>query len=1024
MFKPLTIPLDGGQREDVSPFAVEGGTLLQNVENGVFPRRGGVAVRPSGQTRAVGVYQQEDGGEAISASDFWTSTHGTGTAAGIFASPFPGTHGAQSPLVMYRGWAGIKRGDLWQKVGEPYPYRKTQSIGLQQHRVTNSVRANPVPVAQNVVGVRSTIGDTSGFPFVGDKGQMYGLGTAPLTNVDAASEANISASGNALFFTDTAGEVYAQLPDGATPRLVEYNIGSGARTDSVPRQNISAWYSSTLGQWLVAYVSSTAGRIELVAVDTAGDVVGSLTVNGLGTVLGCSLVGNSDGSRVALAWIDTAAAAGSRMKTKIFTYSSGTFADAALDVNYGNPATTESLFGFAVGYANATYATLIYATDTGDCFIGGRGWNTVVSSSSFTLYGRMVSATDGAMWEPLFAANNDGANRVLVGVQHSAAVPTATASPVLHGSQWVVLDVTNLYSGGGSTTRQVVAYGRAATTERVPPSNAYMANGLVHFGVRDGLAFDDVQGVVTVATRRITLTAQAPASVDAHGLMYFASTGGLTFDGAQLRTHGFVETYPHIQSDSAANGLGSVDAGDHTYQAIWEMVNAAGQVVRSGASAPFTYTSPGSSIIDVYVTIPQLLEYPTDIARVYVKLYATAVNPSEGAPLYLVDTVSLSALPTSGEVTCSHVGEATETEEQLYTGGAVLDDEPAPGGDRGVALALERVWVADSHNVYASKLLRERYAPAWNTEGIHTLTIPQALGEIQGLSGTDDALYVVCSNGVAVVRGAGVDDFGDGPGWSLDQIRGNGAGEVGPRQVLTTPQGCIYLSDTGSLFAVTGGEVRRFSAPVSGVDITGDLSYLQSTFNTNVESGRLGQALVVGPGATMKYYDFDADQWATWSTALLTDDNESYHAGINGVLWGQNGNDIWSFDASASSEDGNNITLTVETGYIRPASAAGWGRIRKAVPVGRKLAADTPTVGLTFKIDSLADSYAYTDTWGADPNDNLWPRTTMPEFWPEVQRANAVSIKVTVSPARLLELTAIELWVSSFSSQAPHDNRG
>lgn len=1030
-FRPVTIPLGTGLRQDTSTFALDAEQNLKNAQNVVFTSAGGLRTRPTMLDRTAGEVQLEPG----SALTPGLGSLGSYTPAGIHAAQEPGFFGQQSPLITYHGFAAVMKEAVWQRVGTPVFTRLRKSGALTTTRVTTA-RANPVPVSDRLVGTLTRQGTASGHPYINSRGQVTGLSTASTTTFDAQAAANSAAANDALFYTTGAGDVRMVVTNSRPSTSNVLLAAASARVAAVPGQLISAWYDSTNGQYIVGYVSSTAGRITLLCVSAAGTVTGSLNVNGLGTVVGCSVVGNNTANRITLAWIDSAAAAAVRMKTKVFTYTSVLFTDAALDLNFANPNTTLRDFGFQVGYLGAN-ASLAYNTDTGSMVFLRRSMTAATSAGGYTLYGRTISTAfpsySGILWEVLFAPTQVD-QRVLMGVLRSTGAPGTNAvssddDPVLHSSQWIVLDVTDAVATAPVVTgRHVVAYSRAATIERTNPASIYVSTNVLQFGVQEGTLFDDLQGVVQCAARRIRLELAPAASTQAKGLQHFTTPGGHVYDGATLRTHGFVETYPHIQEDSGSTGVGTVPAGSHTYQVVWEMVNFRGQVVRSGASEPVSITAPGGTNIRIWASVPQLLDYPSGTyARV--KLYATEVTPSAGAPLYYVTESVLTTLPVAGEVALLHTQPTDSSQEQLYTGGGVLDDEPVPAGDRGVALALDRVWVAEQDRVFASKLLNNTYATAFSTGPTHVLTLPASLGEIMGLAGTPDHLVVVCESGVAMVRGSGYDDLGTGgAGWVVDILRGPGSGVISPRSVAVTSEGVVFEDAAGGLFVTTVSSVEPISRPAVQVVVTGDISVLASRQEDfDGVTGKTNRAMVHGDfiAGTGLYLDLDNGQWATWSTLFLGGSQSAYHAGISGVLWVQQGFTILSFDGTTGLELGDPITMRITTGVIRPSGAVtGWGRLRKVQLHGRSPTNDTFLSMYTSYDEAMLPAGVLTDTWPANALITTWPRSGAPELWPETQRCTSVVVDLFWYSDGPVEVNALELWVSSGTSKAPSENRG
>lgn len=1034
-FRPVSVPFLQGARQDLSGYQTQDSSALRRAENVIFLKRGSLRGRPSIVSRDAAV-QVAGGGTALSAN---LAAVSKGSVAGIVPVQVADSSTAtEAPLILYQGFAALlseaATGGTWRQVGKPVMTRSTRSPALTTNRVVGISRANPVPCGTHVTGVVTTQGSSTGFPYVNDQAQVKYLATGTLANVDAASKANIAAAGDALFYATTGGDIRVVVP-GALPVTTDVSIRGGSanvRTDTTPRQNIAAVVATEGGVtvYYVAYVSTTAGRITLKRVTAAGAISDSADVNGLGTVWGVALAYRSTGPKLGIMWIDTATATA---KTKIYSWSSGTgFTDDGFNVNFA--ATTEGtteFMGLAAGQTASDSMSCMFVTNVGSCFIGGRNWTAATQTSSFTLIGRYVGLGEGIYWEPLFGATV-WSGRTVVGIARAADFTrSGGVNALLHRSQWVVLDVTELYSSANTTARRVIAYGQAGGCDRIPVSSASLTGqGDLAFAVHEGATFDADQGVTQSRAVRIHLRMSPVAGAAAQGLTYLSSNGHLAYDGAQLRAQCFVESTAYIQADTAAVGGGALPAGSYSYQATWEALNARGQVIRSGASNVKTITAALNDKVNVVVSLPQLWEYTTEANRVRVRLWATGTSPSAGAPLYYVTESLLTAVAATADVTLTHSASVTPTAEQLYTVGNVLDDEPAPGGDRGVALAGERLWVADQRRVYASKLLRPNVAPAWNTEGLHTLEIPSALGEIQGLAGYQDRLVVVCSDGCAVVRGPGVDDFGNGPGWGVDTLTAPGASVITPRQVVATPDGAVYQGKGGALWLLTpDGDAQRFSGPLSNEVVTGDVTFcpagptnLPGDFPVVENTRRLFHGGF--NSEPVRHFDIDMGAWSLWNNdadAFLT-----HHCSINGELWGLlDDNQPVSFTGTTGVDalGVGDVISVIETGNVQVASTpGGWGRLRKARIVG-PLPNGTVNVTMNGTADGVSVIITGVVAWGS-AGDSLWPRQDQPEFWSTVQRCSQVRFLIYLSPSTFAEVTSLELEVWGGDELAPAVNRG
>lgn len=1024
-FRPITIPLDKGLAQDLSPYGVSMPDGMQSLSNVAFNRKGAMTGRPS----VIDHDEQAQDSPANGSSVALSSAVVAKTTAGIVAVNTPG---GETPMGLWQGGQYVfsASGSHWLRTGVLAFTRKDVSEALGADLLLRGAggtggHVSPIPVGTNVVGRLSPAMDRSGIPFLGSNNEVQYRGTAAVTNIDAAGQANMAAAGNALFYHNTAGDVRVHLP-GSLPTTSDVLIAAAvARTDTTPRMNMAAVLETGGAGYFVAWVSATAGRISLRRINTAGAVTATLDVNGLGTVLGVSL-GISPANKLILGWIDSAAVL---VKTKVFTTTTTVITDAALDVTYATPSIGGATsFSFSVGVSHLATGLVAFLGSTGNMQLHTRSLTTGVSSLLLTLYG---TGAGSVTWEPLFNpvtftnAITLQADTTLMGVQRvapSTDYAGGTTDYNVGQSQWFVLNLTHLLNTGVVNYRGLtLAHGEWRGAARTKPTQAGKPTSTsLAFGLLEGTSFDTL-GTSDVRAVRVLLALAPAAIANGKGGALLTNANAALHDGQNTAQHPFPETFADIVGLNNVAG-GALAGGAYTYQATWEKINARGEVIRSGASEPATITAVAvGRKIQVSITVPQLLDYRLNDLSVTVKLWATQATPSAGAPLYFVGAVQQTA-PASGLVTIEHVSEVDTTQPQLYTVGNVLDDSPPPAGDRGVAMAVNRMWVASQNKVYASKLLTPLYAPAWNTEGLHTLVIPESLGQVQGLAGYDDRLVVVCSSGVAVIRGPGVDDLGEGPGWALDVYQGNGSGVITPRRVVSTPDGVVYEGLAGSLWLVdVAGNRTRIDTSLAGELITGDVSVGGDAEEEMTTGSFKRPRRLYHGGSTLAVFDFEAGQWSTWAFQYGT-----YQTVINGVLWFQEAQIILSADQPPGTDNINgnatDYAMAFVTGTVRPAGGySGWGRLRKVQLHGAALP-NSVTLATLITADDGNTLHTSTLAVSQDGTSGIWPKTPYPELWMDFQRCRFFTVQMSITPA-IVEIAAVDCWVSA-ANQAPNHNRG
>jgi hypothetical protein len=1027
-FSPVHVAFVSGARQDLGKLAQENPAQLRQAKNVVFTKKGHISGRPGLQNRDDQTETTAAGGALV--ANLSTAV-GSAVPSGIVATGFPTDTGADTPLACWQGASFYRRKTLWVSAGAHWSLRQTKSAILKTYDPLNVSRTNPVPVGQTIVGVQTTGGGSTGFPLLNSTGEISAMSLGAMTNF--VSDANTTVAGDAVFFIDTGtGNVIAQVPN-TLPAVIQTTVGTGADTSTTAKQNTWAVLAND-GFYYLAFKSNTAGRIDVVKISSVGAVVQTLSLTGLGTVQSLGLVHNGVSS-LGLAWQDTGAGA---LKTKVLTITAGVMADSGLNLTLSR--TPLNLLGLdigslAVGLTHTGSMSILYTTNLGSLYIGGRRFNAALEEPNTLLVANGLG--NEKEWDPLFGGVVIG-GRTLVGVLNSVDLFNQS-------SQWIVLDVTKLHGSVNLADRTVVAAGPYLGAARITPSSVYSTSTSVSFAVAEGLQFSATERSVPIirraGIRRITLALQGVQAAHVNGTTLLSGQLAHVFDGATIRPDHFPEEMPFIFSvGTAASGGGSLAAGSYTYQATWESVNARGQVIRSGASNQKTITGvTAGQKVTVAIASPQMWNGLSQLDFMRVRLWATKVNPTANDPLFFVTELVDSTPAPRPPISLVHSTQAVGNEEQLYETATTLSDMRAPGADRGIAVVLERVWVADQNTLYASKLLRPNIAVSWNTEGPNTISLPSVLGTIQALASVNQGLVVLCSRGAAVVTGPGTDDTGAGPGWSLQVIDGvPGMGESSPRSAAAIPSGAAFCSQDGDLWlATSSGQAIALSRALRDSASTGpgiDVVNLTATPTNNA------MLVAHGAGGVVRVLDQEMGQWATWNFPSLTPTNGLFLANISGYLWVQAASplpvtsvdnvSITDFVVDVDGGSGTDIVGVIETGVLKPGGPAthGWGRLRSVVVNEVRDADNDESADITMTVFAdQQDRVLLNKTLLTNPTP-LSPLTNAGdgdlEFRASSQRCSFFRVRISIDPMMpRTSLEGLDLWVSNTGEATPTNNR-
>lgn len=571
-------------------------------------------------------------------------------------------------------------------------------------------------------------------------------------------------------------------------------------------------------------------------------------------------------------------------------------------VSVGRSAVTEILtFSMDLTDPAASAATLINTTGTGaapaqvacNTMSGG---NVVVAFQTATGGVRMYNATLGSTVLVLNAGATAQVYGLAVGRYGAAAVvvftwldlaltaggtgtriyhTTITATPSLtaSGVAYRAANVAQPVSGGLSTYLVLSAggsyvlarIGDAAATIDVWPAAAF-----AHDEAADVLPTDVVPTMTLVGTDRVRLVLTKLAhfstfngslverggialwdfdfrlrngydTTDVHGLQLIAGAAPVVFDGRNVMLAG----HPLRPSLTAtANGAGSMTSGvSYIYAAVYELMDARGNVWRSPPSALVTVAMGGNTAVDLTIQcaanrIRNVL-WPTEY-EISVAVYRN--TQAAPATFRRVTSPSGGAAPVTGDWNDAAAGLAhTDTlsdttisaHELLYTTGGALEHAPLPPL-RCVERHRNRAWGvhAETGDVLPSKLL----VPG---DGIHFAAGLAVANPLRGqvanaLISTEASLLVIYDHTIGHIYGDGPDDLGQGGAFSeIEFIPGSKYGAYSPHVVEATPHGVVLVDAiAGPLLMPYGGTPQRIGQQLAiadyGLDTIISVDYLSA----------------------------------------------------------------------------------------------------------------------------------------------------------------------------------------------------
>ncbi len=392
----------------------------------------------------------------------------------------------------------------------------------------------------------------------------------------------------------------------------------------------------------------------------------------------------------------------------------------------------------------------------------------------------------------------------------------------------------------------------------------------------------DNNGVVyasAIGLNRILVTIDgSDLNADTLGNNYHIASGILTmYDGATPVEHGF-NVYPSFVGASAQATGGSLSAGNYQSRAIYEWVDAQGQVHRSIPSPIETVTTVLNGHINY--TIPTLRLTAKDNTRAPVKvvLFRTAVN---GESVFYRDveidndttanTVSLSA--TQADTTLT-------TKEILYTTGGALDNAPAPAA-KAVHKHKNRLWLGaleDDNTIAYSKEHVYGEGVAFCDE--FRIAVDPLGGGVLTLGSLDDKLIIFKKDRAFALTGDGPVDTGAQNDYGNPQLISGDVGCSLEQSIVVMPLGLMFKSAKGFFLLSRNLEVKYIGAAVEKFN---DLLVTSGILIEDANEVRF----TTSDGACI-IYNYYFDQWSVFTNyqaESATNDFGSYmHLKADGTV--------------------------------------------------------------------------------------------------------------------------------------------
>jgi hypothetical protein len=775
-----------------------------------------------------------------------------------------------------------------------------------------------------------------------------------------------------------------------------------------------------VGQFYIAYRTTTANTFKVLRVDTAGTILNTYTSGTVAGLHGIWVCNTADKTLVA------------------FTHDGGltireldraTLGDTGLDKTHdGSDGLGLPGRDVVIGCQDENTAWWAFRntspTGDGDIVVGAAVVGATTIARARKYFGGEVYVEASIRWSIAHQPITAGGRCYLSLVASTNRDTTGT---------WITLDLTNWFVSavGTGPFGNPTLVARGATEATIPhfqPASASLlpdGKGFT-FATLDWSRFelnasgstvglDASLGVnrVTPMGARSAVANQSTVfsgSIPHHVAGGYCAELGFPFLGGE----------PGLSVDAVSGG--AVGIGDYGITACWRWTDEAGQIHRSAPSIIRTLAIPGggTNTIRAVVTNPWLTE--KQYGDLKIEVYSTEVDSTADGAHYLIATVTPNF--AQGYTSVDINTQPTDGKEILYTDGGVFPHYHVPG-DGGVATVGRRLWMAGASAVYASKLLIPGFAPGFNDEGSLQIDLPAGAGRVIALESLDDKLIVFCERGIWMIQDGGPDNTRLGPDFA-PPMQISELSLAGPRSCVRTDDGVVFCTTPDPLQPDRGGpwKLDRQSLQYIGRPVRD--YFATSTVPEIAYSPERQQLYITSDvgGAGIVMIDLRTGRWGWWNLRQSEWGAVRSLVSVGGVVTALS-NEPAAFDLTPGSDAGaGDYAMTLRTSHMASngQQPLGWARVRSVSTLSGQ-GSQAHTLQLKATLDAtetvVSDPYIMT-TPGTSVE---WPRDRQsPEWRLPTQKCSTIQVEVTASPARAV-WAALLLEVAPLKGRAPARQR-
>lgn len=426
--------------------------------------------------------------------------------------------------------------------------------------------------------------------------------------------------------------------------------------------------------------------------------------------------------------------------------------------------------------------------------------------------------------------------------------------------------------------------------------------------------------------------------------------GGINtlYDGVSPVEAGFF-TFPEMTAALVTGGTGTFTTGYYYYAAIYEWVDAQGQVHRS---APSVIQSVNVDVAtkEVTLTIPSY-RFTTKRASqgradVVVAIYRNATAGQSSVLYRLHELTNTPDTATISYTDTNSLGSGLDLREILYTTGDVVENI-APPASKVAITHKNRVFLAGLEQpgkVAFSKEIVDGEAVAFSDT--FTIQADGSRGGITALGPLDDKIVLFKKDGILGVVGDGPLDTGAQNTFTLPQKVSGDVGCENQDSILEIPTGLMFKSDKGIYLLDRSLGASYIGAPVE------DYNSYRITSAVLVEDSN--EARFTTEDGPSLVYNYLFDQWSVFTNY------DAAHAinGLGSYLHLKSDGRIMK-ENSGYLDSGSRIQMNIETSWLALANLQGYQRVYEYEFLGDFVSDHVTRVKLYYDYETYSSQTVY-----------------------------------------------------------------